>query len=181
MKKQILILTLALMSACNKFSYKTETSTTDTLATVETIQEETLYTEEECWKLFDEFWVEFQDAVVKGDTVRLKGMCEFEDEDEDVAKLRLDWFLKVLVFDSKFKKRIKGMNKGNRYRYHKYNHNDYYDASNLRRDGFGEYTSPNRVIIAFMEWYHPELKTYRAFNAWFDIIDGEYKFTAYYY
>ena len=102
MKKINFIIILLFLCSCGRV---------DKIETVEeqiTIEKQSL-TEEESWKLFDEFWMEFQNSIITDDTNRIKELCEFESKFTIV-----EGFIENI---SKFKKYIEKINKDNNYYY----------------------------------------------------------------
>ena len=71
MQKFIFIFLVLFLCACNKIE-KLEI----TEESIKEITEQTSLTEAEAWKLFDEFWLEFQKAVVEDDEEAIRSMCE---------------------------------------------------------------------------------------------------------
>ena len=92
--------------ACNKVNKNVEQVETP-IDTTEVVLEDTLLSEEECWKLFDEFWVEFQRAVIEDDTNKLKKMSK-------LSKKRFNTFLKFLHNYPSFKIFVTYIHKGDR-------------------------------------------------------------------
>ena len=80
-------------------------------------------TDEEAWKRFDEFWIEFQNAVINEDSIKLKDLCDFESYnilkyyDYNFYNFK---FKKFLINTQKIKKDFQKINKKNDYSY-KYN------------------------------------------------------------
>ena len=67
MRKIKILIILLLIVGCNKIEK------IDTVETQDTLEQQPL-SEEEAWKLFDEFWVEFQRAVAEGDEKAIREM-----------------------------------------------------------------------------------------------------------
>ena len=108
MKKLKILLILLLIVGCNKTEKIDKIDTQDTSATVE----QQPLSEEEAWKLFDEFWVEFQKAVVDGDDEAIRGMYEFDCFEIDNCS-SMDFF--IYQCKTLLKKDIKKINKNNNY------------------------------------------------------------------
>ena len=91
MQKFIFIILVLFLFACNKIEI-----------TEEPIKEtaEQQLTEAEAWKLFDEFWLEFQKAVVEDDEEAIRSMCELDD---------IDFLLETISKSKILKKHIKKM------------------------------------------------------------------------
>jgi len=104
MKKINFIIILLFLCSCGRV---------DKIETVEeqiTIEKQSL-TEEESWKLFDEFWMEFQNSIITDDTNRIKVLCEFESKFTTVED-----FLENIP---RIKNYIKKIDKDNNYYYFK--------------------------------------------------------------
>lgn len=146
-KLATILLIILLLSACGKTDKNTETAQ-DSASVIITEAEPKPLTEAECWKLFYTFWIEFQSAIVNDDTNKIKTMCEFEDKEV------FNEFLKVFVFDSKFKKMIKEIKKEN-----------------------GKYMNYHNYQIVFNgKFYFTKYKSYRNIDLFFRLINGKYKF-----
>ena len=105
MKKLKILLILLLIVGCNKTEKIDKVEIQDTSATVE----QQPLTEEEAWKLFDEFWVEFQKAVVEGDEEAIREMCELGyDEFNNLIE-------NLILYCKKYQKLIKKADKNNNY------------------------------------------------------------------
>jgi len=103
MKKTTLFIMLLFLFSCGRV---------DKIETVEEqiiIEEIKPLTEEESWKLFDEFWVEFQNCIINNDTNRIKVLCEFESKFTTVED-----FLENIP---RIKNYIKKIDKDNNYYY----------------------------------------------------------------
>jgi len=106
--------------------------------------------EEEAWKKFDTFWIEFQNVVINKDTNKFKEMCQIE-ESWSCEEI-IEWlFLNVC-----FKRMIKSMNKENNYTYNKY------------IPGYSKYKDNCIYIIN-------ENEEYINFDLKFRFINGKYK------
>ena len=117
MNKLILYIILVGIVSCNKSQPINEPNVEEQIVdTLEVPQDIDTLTEKERWKLFDEFWVEFQSAVINDDTVKLKEMSDLP-ENESRCSYNTDELLKFLK-KNKIKKIIKNCNKKNKYNYH---------------------------------------------------------------
>ena len=113
--------------------------------------------------MFDEFWVDFQKSVVKGDTVKLKEMCEFNNE-----------YNTIEGFYNKIKhpileKGIKKVNKENKYSWK--SNQSYIDIS-----------YSDNIFFLFMSYFEKKKNMIGKTDEWcmdFTLKDGKYKLVKY--
>ena len=101
-----LLIIILFLCACGKINKNTET-TQDSASVIITEAESQPLTEAECWELFDEFWIEFQSAIINDDTNKIKTMCKLEDFDCNEANYSLEFFINRCFFSYKNKKTSK--------------------------------------------------------------------------
>ena len=113
MRKIKILIILLLIVGCNKIE-KIDTAE----ETQDTVEQQPL-SEEEAWKLFDEFWVEFQRAVVEGDEEAIREMSEFEDENlcNNKNNYKLKTFVGCYIYHYFLTVPFNLINKNNNYTY----------------------------------------------------------------
>ena len=145
MQKTLFIILILLLSACGKTN-KTEIVEEVIEETVLTAEQQPL-SEAEAWELFDEFWVEFQRAVIEDDEDAIKGMCDISSINEYNSKTDIGITLDSFIIKSKeYKNYILNTNKDNKYDSYKYFEND----SSMFDDGVYVYYNSDNTFTMFI-------------------------------